>query len=314
MNIPVFSTPSCYGCEFFVNNTRNNSFVPKACGRTLYSGELYCIFGPRAIQFRKSWTSAVYPKCPRKYGFLKINIYVKDITAKYRGYAYLRGVDSDGLLPPDAGEYIFRWSATTMLKPKEFYIELHKGDVLDLLGFYPEKLDIIELDNGITSDFLMLRPNREWVRVFPEKKKFQNGQTGDFKILAHEEGTSAQYREDSVTALEHCLGYVRGHFGPGKFIPSWVDLCGKEKDLGSSELEMLLETLQEQGFLRSLDVLEEYCFARSWASLPGAFGKEYGFYTHGEKHVYYFRCLPGEDNAYNVYIYCYLWEEEMPNG
>lgn len=144
-SIPEFSTPSCYGCEFFVNNIRKSSFVPKACGRTLYPGEQYCIFGPRAIQFHKSWASAVYPGCPRKYGYLKINIYVKDVTAKYRDYAYLRG-GSERLLPPDAREYIFRRSATTALKPKKVYIELYTGDVYDLLGHSPEKLDIIELD------------------------------------------------------------------------------------------------------------------------------------------------------------------------
>jgi len=311
-SIPVFSTPSCYGCEFFVNNIRKSSFVPKACGRTLYPGEQYCIFGPKAIQFHKSWASAVYPGCPRKYGYLKINIYVKDVTAKYRDYAYLRG-GSERLLPPDAREYIFRRSATTALKPKKVYIELYTGDVYDLLGHSPEKLDIIELDNGITSDFLMLQPDGEWKKIYPEKEKFQNGQTGNFRILAHEEYAPARYREDSDVARKHCLGYVRGHFGPGKFVPGWVDLCGREKDQGASELETLLETLQAQGFLHSLDALYNYCLARPWAALPGASGKEYGFYTHGQKHVYYFRCLPGEDSAYNVYCYCYTWEGS-PNG
>jgi len=192
------------------------------------------------------------------------------------------------------------------MKARKFYEALSGyGDQYEMLGYFdPNIYDIIELDNGISSDFLILLPMRKWEKVYPVKEAMQRGQIGNFLVSAHDNWLLERYRIGTVAS--DCCGYIRGHFGSGPLRSDWVSLSNTSPaPKATKELEGFLLTLQTEGFLKSIKGMEEYCGIRNWASLPGEEKKVFGFHCSATEYHYFLRFDANEDSSYNVYIFCY---------
>lgn len=277
--------------------------VLRACGRSLYPGERYCIFGPRVIRFRQSWIGRVYPACPKRYQHLHLHIFVRDTTLAYRSITGWR----DHPYLPNPKEYIYCKTTTTDLTPKQLFLALHHGDSYSLLGHNIREQDLLELDNGLTSDFLYLAPDHKWHMAFPEKGDLPDERVGGFQLLSHRGYDLDNFYEDSERAGSCRIGYLRGHFGPGRFVGQWIDGNGQQEKAITKELELLTESLTGS-LLKSYEAMEDYCRGRFWAVLPKRSepsAKEYGFEIFGKQAYYCLRCITNTDAVYQAYLSCY---------
>ncbi len=105
-----------------------------------------------------------------------------------------------------------------------------------------------------------------------------------------------------------CIGHLRGDFGQsGKaFWTSWWEHQSDLKtDTFKEEFDDLINSLRENGILKGMHSMAEYCFAHPEARIPGSrFLGIYGFRVITDKHRYYFRCFP-HGGDYNFYVYAY---------
>lgn len=301
MRAPIFSKPKCVNCQYYINNRGREDYVKRALGRRLYPGERYCVGGTKAIKFRSSWSGNIYPGCPRREKYPLLHIYVR--LERYWALERYLGIYSPY---PHPYEYIYRRTARPCLTARQAFMELNKrhANVSQLLGMYPLGQEVIEIDNGLTSDFLYLQENGKWGTRGLARGCMPDERYGGMRLLAFDEvfDTTERYHHEEVLPVG-CSGYVCGHFGPGSFVVvKWVEEGG---GVMPDELGAIIEVLKEKGALRSQDEFVSYCNNRYWACLPDTGSNEYGFHGRGAGGEYYFRFDPREDSSYNVYVYCY---------
>lgn len=100
------------------------------------------------------------------------------------------------------------------------------------------------------------------------------------------------------------IGHVRIDFGSGgkEFWHTWWPR-GKE-ELNSSafreELEELVNELRENGPLKDLSAMYNYC-ANHNGAIPGGWRQNYGYIMETESYRYYLRCSPGQGD-YHAYL------------
>ncbi|WP_313180770.1 hypothetical protein [Lacrimispora sp.] len=100
------------------------------------------------------------------------------------------------------------------------------------------------------------------------------------------------------------IGHVRIDFGSGgkEFWHTWWPR-GKE-DLNSplfrEELEELVKELRENGPLKDLNAMYNYC-ANHNGAIPGGWRQNYGFVMETKNYRYYLRCSPGRGD-YHAYL------------
>ncbi len=105
-----------------------------------------------------------------------------------------------------------------------------------------------------------------------------------------------------------CIGHLRGDFGQsGKaFWTSWWEHQSDLKtDAFKEEFDNLINSLRENGILKDMHSMAEYCFAHPEARIPGSrLPETYGFRAVTDKYRYFFRCFPHKGDN-NFYIYTY---------
>ena len=104
-----------------------------------------------------------------------------------------------------------------------------------------------------------------------------------------------------------CIGHLRGDFGRGdNFWTTWWDQHGDLKDQGfKDELDDVVNTLRENGPLKDLPAMQQFCREHSQAQMsPRSGTKYYGLRVDTVQHRYYLRFCPMQGN-YNFYIFCY---------
>lgn len=110
-----------------------------------------------------------------------------------------------------------------------------------------------------------------------------------------------------------CIGHLRGDFGSGgkEFWTSWWEHQGAPKTQAfRDEFDELVNSLHDQGLLKSRNDMAAYCEQHQEAQISSAWLRDsYGFRVETEKHRYYIRCTP-RPGDYNFYIYCYSKEPE----
>lgn len=134
----------------------------------------------------------------------------------------------------------------------------------------------------------------------------------DIQVTAPEED-SLYYTDTEKDLKTGCIGHLRGDFGSGgeEFWTSWWEHQGAPKTQAfRNEFDELVNSLREQGLLKSRNDMAEYCVKHPEALISSAWLRDsYGFRMDTEKHRYYIRCTP-RPGDYNFYIYCYSKEPE----
>ena len=162
-----FLRPRCTGRDCYVDN-RDIYAIKKAFGRKIFPGERYCIFDKVIRRFKKCDAAVYTPKwCPRFYGNYKVNIYAKKPNDAL-GYLMDKHFGEDYIARVNTRNYELCTTTTTAYTPLQFSRKLSSGlcDYAELLGREPRKYDVIEIDNGLTSAYLYLNKNYDWVQIF----------------------------------------------------------------------------------------------------------------------------------------------------
>lgn len=129
------------------------------------------------------------------------------------------------------------------------------------------------------------------------------------------------YSETEKDRENACIGHLRGDFGScgEEFWTSWWEHQNNLKAQAfRDEFDELVNSLREQGLLKSRNDMATYCAQHPEAEISSAWQRDsYGFRIETEKHRYYIRCAPCPGD-YNFYIYCYSKEperdQEQPGG
>lgn len=293
----IYHDPSCYGCEYY------KPFGPQITvrRRVLFHDAQYCTYD-KIMRMPKSMSS-LYTKCPLFHPYPHIHIYTRGPA---QDDVYWMDCPGDVHSIHEIARYIYQGRTSAPVKAKKFVDEIcNKQTAIYslLLDYFPEHYDMIDVDSGLSHFFLMYMPDNTWMRVFPAEDKLHQGYYGAFRIEPSDCINPLWYRIEPVSS--DCLGYLRGHFGPGTLRTDWVDVPGKELTPAALvELESLLLTLQNEGFLKSYSTLQRFCLYQRRADIPDKYG-EYGFYCLGHHGQYYFRIIMGEEKSNNVYVLCY---------
>jgi hypothetical protein len=223
----------------------------------------------------------------------------------YYNYKRLFGEDWEPTL--SQCDYILRYTGSVSYTSAQLFAKLISGlsDYIDLLGYYPNKHDIVEVDNGLDPVFLYLNQSYHWEKLYDfDKAKCDDGSVGGFSVTPQEYDEAERFTHTSVDYEQNGIGCMRGYFAEGRFQSLWRD---NRQELAApgmwGQFEKLVETLKKDGFLRGLDEMREYChrFPR------GAFldcPKEYGYIVESGGNRFYIRCRPDAED-YQVYVYVY---------
>lgn len=107
------------------------------------------------------------------------------------------------------------------------------------------------------------------------------------------------------------IGHLRGDFGRGtEFWTTWWDRHDELKGQDfKDELDDLVNTLRQDGPLRSLSAMQQFCREHPHAQMsPRAGADYYAFRIDTAKHRYYLRFFPRQ-REYNFYIFCYQTDQ-----
>jgi hypothetical protein len=273
----------------------------------MFPGERYCLFGKKVRRFKKRDAMYRVPGwCPKYHRNPIVRAYVK--APEDLSQLRLRMLMGDDWNPNvNARHYVLRITSSTGYTPLQLCKKLTSGlcDYDDILGYYPNKLDVIEIDNGVTNAFLHLNRDCEWVQLLSfDKTQCDDGSVDGYEIKPHAYLQLDRYSHSSEEYQQHCVGYMRGYFAEERFAAHWQD---NRHDLAQpsmwSEYEAFVESLKSQGFLRGKEQMEDYCL-RFPAGALNREPQEYGYMTVSKAHSFYVRCLPYDEN-YNVYLYVY---------
>ncbi len=306
-----FPKPTCDGRDCFIDY-RYSGKGSRTHGRVLFPGERYCLHGKKVRRFKKSDAQYRVPYwCPKYHRNPVVRVYVR--APEDLSQFMIRMTMGDDWEPPIfAHHYVLRAVSSTPYTPHQLMKELSSGlcDYDDLFGYYPKKMDVVEIDNGVTGAFLYLNKNYEWVQLHSfDKTKCDDGSIDGYTIRPHAGLYLDRYSQATEEHLQGCVGFMRGYFAEGQFRGHWQD---NRKDLEQTsmwnEYEALVEALKAQGFLRSIAQMRDYCL-RFPAGAIGTDLQTYGYSVDTKAHSFYIRCLP-DDESYNIYIYVYRFEED----
>ena len=105
-----------------------------------------------------------------------------------------------------------------------------------------------------------------------------------------------------------CVGHLRLDFGHrGKeFWTTWWPHNNDELNVPAfkAEFDGVVNEFREQGPLKDLAAMSDYCGAHPGGLLEGGLDKSFGFIAESENYRYCLRCIPRQDN-YNGYLYVY---------
>lgn len=104
-----------------------------------------------------------------------------------------------------------------------------------------------------------------------------------------------------------CVGHMRFDFGGGseKFWHTWWDHAVELKtEVFKQDLQDVVDDLRENGPLRNLNAMEDFCWSHENARFSERFhSQSYGFTLESDSYCYYLRCFPHKGDY--SYLYCY---------
>ncbi|MCM1062707.1 MAG: hypothetical protein NC452_20870 [Eubacterium sp.] len=122
---------------------------------------------------------------------------------------------------------------------------------------------------------------------------------------ADAEQKSLFYSDCKPELRNACIGHLRMDFGRGgEFWSTW---WGNREDMNDSnfksELDEVVNTLREDGLLKNRREMQKICGNNTSLDL----GESNGFSVETDRHLFLFRCQPGQ--GYDCYLYCYNKQE-----
>ena len=138
--------PQCANCPHY--GYHSGPVAQKVKGAFLRVGSRYCSGGKRIRVFKSSDPKVYVPSwCPCRKSPAELRVYCYKDTNSW----YLRHLlEQDGIHSTPSGyEYAVRYEGSTTLTARDFYKEIQRQPIEDILGFQVKNGEVVEIDDGL---------------------------------------------------------------------------------------------------------------------------------------------------------------------
>lgn len=193
-NSPIHK-PRCVNCPHY--GCHSGPAAQKVKGAFLRVGSRYCSGGKRIRVFKSSDPKVYVPSwCPRQKSPAELRVYCYKDTDSW----YLRQLlEQDGIRSAPSGyKYAVRYEGSTALTARDFYEQIQRQPIADILGLKVLFGEVVEIDDGLVPyyfhvhecgadvftyfdrDFVWVRKDAAWAGGGAHGAL--QGRTGDFTI------------------------------------------------------------------------------------------------------------------------------------